>query len=210
MPKSNNKTDKAIPNKPIKASERRPSTNSSLRKDTNQSAVSKEKILLSNLIPSNKNNSIKNQKQMKIIDNSLDNEDAKDLIDSIQVIANENNYNNLVKNIVNNIQKNKTENADSHDHLSINEVKITPNINAINNLIADSQQALSQQKILLENFSELNKKLSASEFEVQKLTGKLDNKEFAGFSYKYSECLDKVIEKLKKHSEEKENIKCKI
>lgn len=206
MPKINNKTENSIPNKSNKTSERRPSVNSSTRKDVNKSANSKDKNQQTNLkLDKENNNSFKkqekDQKQIKIIDNSLDNADAMDLIDIIQNKTNENNNRDITnENIKNNNFQNRLQKA---------EIKITPNINEINNLIADSQQALNQQKNLLENISELNKKLSASEFEVQKMTGKLDSEEFSSFSDKYSESLDKVIVKLKNHSEEMENIKCK-
>jgi hypothetical protein len=231
MPRSNNKTDIAIiTNKLNKSSERPPLLNANSRnkekvkeKKDNREESKEKNILLGNLFLGglNKNtaaksdieksSSLKNKKNLKQekigkpikqIDNSLDNDnkDALEFIDLMQEQGNNNNNNNKEK---------KIENADLHNHLSIaGGFKITPNITQINNLIANSQQALNQQKNLLQSFSEMNKKLCASEFEVQKLTGKLDSEEFAGFSDKYSASLDKVIEKLKNHSEEMENIKC--
>jgi hypothetical protein len=226
MLKSNNiKTDKLIPNKPNKINERPPSVNTSRstnkeKEKPQKAAASKEKNILSNLfLTSSKNNLAKtnrekNQKHVKLMDNSLDNKDAMDFIDLIQEQGNNNNLKNVNNNNNNFNRENKTENSDLHKHFSsmpeAEPIKITPNIAEINNLLANSQQALSFQKNLLENFSELNKKLCVSEFEIQKLTGKLDSEEFAGFSDKYSASLDKVIEKLKNHSEEMENIKCKF
>lgn len=226
MPRSNNKTDKLNPNKPNKANERPPSvnTNRSIKKENEKpqkAAASKEKNILSKLLlTSNKNNLTqsnkeKNQKQVKLMDNSIDNKDAMDFIDLVQEQGNKFNLKNINNNNNSNFAKeNKYENEDLHKHSSTmseaEAIKITPNIAEINNLFADSQQALSLQKNLLENFSELNKKLCASEFEIQKLTGKIDSEEFASFSDKYAKSLDIVIEKLKNHSEEMENIKCKL
>lgn len=227
MPKTNNKQDQSLINKQLNNSKRPTSVNSNTRENKIEPAPKKQKNLFSNLAETirkkktssdkeksdaAKNKNPQNQNVVKIIDNSLDHKDDIDFINSIGEQGNmiDVNLNNHFNNFKNN-NDNKNLNGDLHFHLPLTpEIKVTPNITEINNLIANSQQALQEQKNILGNLSELNKKFSASETEIQKLTEKLNSEESLGFSDKYGEGLDKVIDKLKNHSEEMENIKCKF
>ena len=85
---------------------------------------------------------------------------------------------------------------------------ITPNVNGVNKIINNSEEILNEQRKILEKFSEVNAKLSNSEFDLQRLSSKLENDDLSLFNDKYSHCLEQVIDKLKSHNEELEGIKC--
>lgn len=162
-----------------------------------------------------KTSNLKTIKVPKNIDNTMDNNEDIDLLNLIQE-KNKNNINisqkkeNLdesIKNIRN--QNNFNNDCEKESIKIVPEVKMTPNISAINKLIDSSSNILNDQKKILENFADFGKRLSVSESEVQKLTNKIENDEFSQFVQKYSGCLDEVLEVLKNHNEEVENIKCK-
>jgi len=88
------------------------------------------------------------------------------------------------------------------------EIKTTPNINALNKIVNNSQDIINEQRKVLENISDLNRKLAASEMEVQRHMNKNENDDFNNFSTKYLDNLQYVIEKLKVHSEEMDKMRC--
>jgi hypothetical protein len=155
-----------------------------------------------NELKSNNNN---NDRIKNIHFNNLKNKDLNlNLEDSIEHI-------DLVKSIPenNNINNNIFYNDNQND-LSRNEiVNITPNINGINRVLNNSEEIINEQRKILEKFSEVNSKLANSEFDVQRLSSKLENDDLSLFNDKYSDCLRQVIAKLKSHNEELEEIKCK-
>jgi hypothetical protein len=166
-----------------------------------------------------KDNSKRSKKEKSIKINASSNMDEKEdvsLIDLIQEKGNSiieskndniNNYNNY-KNINQSFKKNENYNAKINFNYA-SEIKITPYITTINKLINSSQEALKEQTNILDNLNELNKRFVSSELEFQKQTNKAENDDFNNFTDKYLGILNEVIERLKCHSEEMENIKSK-
>ncbi len=139
--------------------------------------------------------------------NTLNDKEDVSLIDFIQdkgnsiiEAKNDKNFNNSFK---------KKENLEAKVNLSYytSEIKITPNIATINKLINKSQDVVSEQKNILDNITELNKRLVSSEFDLQRQLNKAENDDFNNISDQYLSNLHDVIEKLKTHSEEMENLK---
>lgn len=160
----------------------------------------------------------KKEKSVKINSSINTNNDKEDsaFIELIQEKANSiiepkyDNYNsnNIIGKNLNNSFK-RSENSESKLNLNYSpEIKITPNINTINKLINSSQEALNEQKNILDNITQLNKRLKSSEFDMQQNMDSAENNDFNNFTDKYLGSLHEVIEKLKIHSEEMENIKC--
>ncbi len=94
--------------------------------------------------------------------------------------------------------------------VSTSEVKITKNIDTINRLIGKSSDILSEQNSLLEKYGEITKKVTSSDFEIERLLNKSENDDFNIFVEKYGSNLNSLLQRLKLHSEEVEEIKCKI
>ena len=166
-----------------------------------------------------KDNSKRSKIEKSIKINASRNMDEKEdvsLIDLIQEKGNNiieskndnnNNYNNYKK-IDQSFKKN--ENYDAKININYaSEIKITPYITLINNLINSSQDTLIEQTNILDNLNELNKRFVSSELEFQRQTNKAENDDFNNFTDKYLGILNEVIERLKCHSEEMENIKSK-
>jgi len=87
-------------------------------------------------------------------------------------------------------------------------IKQSPNITEINKVMMKSQDILKEQKIILETFSQVNQKLTASDNEIQNFNNKNENDDISNFMGKYSDCMKLLVEKLKGHAEEVEKIKC--
>lgn len=153
----------------------------------------------------------KKEKSIKINSsvNTINEKEDVSLIDLIQEKGNsiveskkERNFNQSFK---------KHENFDAKVNFNYaSEVKITPNITTINKLINNSQDVLNEQRNILDNITELNKKLVSSELELQQHANKAENDDFNNQTDKFLCNVNDVIEKLKSHSEEMENIKCNI
>lgn len=90
-----------------------------------------------------------------------------------------------------------------------NEVKIGKNVDSIGRLINNSNEILAQQNSLLEKCEMMTKKITASDFEIERLMNKNENDDFPVFLEKYGGKLNQVLGKLKTHTEEAEEIKCK-
>ena len=176
-----------------KKNTRPPSTIKSEKKKLYTVSKSNSKNIIKKSDSTRNLKSIDKNKSMKTLESNLE----KDDIDFVELLPEKYSVRNEK---VNNSFKNETK---------IPEIKITPNISMINKLINNSNDIVNEQKNILENFSEVNKKLTSSEYDIQRLTSKLENDEFSHFAGKYSNCLNQVLENLKTHSEEVENIKCK-
>lgn len=112
---------------------------------------------------------------------------------------------------INSIPENLAKYKNDFDFTDRNEgTLITPSVNGINKILNNSEEILNEQRKILEKFSEVNAKLSNSEFDLQRLSSKLENDDLSLFNDKYSHCLEQVIDKLKSHNEELEGIKCKF
>jgi hypothetical protein len=106
--------------------------------------------------------------------------------------------------------KKKSEiNEGNYKPISPSEVKITKNVDTISRLINNSNDILAQQTSLLEKCEELTKKVTSSDFEIDRLLTKNESDDFPHFLDKYSNKLGSVLSKLKSHTEEVEEIKCK-
>jgi hypothetical protein len=77
-------------------------------------------------------------------------------------------------------------------------------------LINNSNDILSEQNSLLEKFQEITKKVTSSDFEIERLFNKNENDEFSIFLEKYGVKLNSIMQKLKVHTEEVEEMKCKL
>lgn len=87
-------------------------------------------------------------------------------------------------------------------------IKQSPNITEINKVMIKSQELLKEQKIILENFSQVNQKLATSENEIQNFNSKNESDDISNFMEKYSDSMKLLVEKLLGHAEEVEKIKC--
>lgn len=105
--------------------------------------------------------------------------------------------------------KKKSENKDNYKPISPSEVKITKNVDTISRLINNSNDILAQQNSLLEKCEELTKKVTSSDFEIDRLLTKNESDDFPHFLDKYSSKLGGVLNKLRSHTDEVEEIKCK-
>lgn len=138
--------------------------------------------------------------------NTIDEKEDVALIDLIQEKGNSIMEAKNDKNFNQSFKKNVDFEAKNNIHFA-SEIKITPNINMINKLINSSHEVLNEQRNILDNVTELNKRLVSSELELQREVNKTENNDFNNFSEKYLSHLNEVVEKLKDHSEEMENIK---
>lgn len=112
---------------------------------------------------------------------------------------------NTSKSIDKGLKKPKTSKS-----VNIKPADTSRNIDVINRLINNSQEILSQQNTLLDKYEDLSKKVTSSDYEIDRLLNKNENDEFNNFLEKYSGNLSHIMQKLKSHTEEVENIKCKI
>jgi hypothetical protein len=90
------------------------------------------------------------------------------------------------------------------------EVKISKNVDTISRLINNSNDILAEQNSILEKYQEITKKITSSDFEIERLLSKNQNDEFQIFLEKYGTKLNQIMQKLKIHEEEMEEIKCKL
>lgn len=144
-----------------------------------------------------KKNPLINPNSLKNKDLNINSEDSVEHIELIKSIP-DNNINNFFN-----------EHQGQNDFSRNEAVNITPNINGINRVLNNSEEILNEQRKILEKFSEVNSRLANSEFDVQRLSSKLENDDLSLFNDKYADCLRQVIVKLKGHNEELEEIKCK-
>jgi hypothetical protein len=107
------------------------------------------------------------------------------------------------------IVRKKIEDKKEDKLISPSEVKITKNVDTISRLINNSNDILAQQSSLLEKCEELTKKVTSSDYEVERQLGKNENDDFPHFLDKYSSKLGTVLSKIRSHTEEVEEIKCK-
>ncbi len=113
------------------------------RKDSKKSSLKDTSNILK-IEDSIKSNNI------NIMNNTIDNKVENELIDFMQEKKVNFNLNSKSENMINNYKNTEKPN--------FNEIKITPNINSINKLINSSQDVLNEQKNLIYNLNEINKK----------------------------------------------------
>jgi hypothetical protein len=88
------------------------------------------------------------------------------------------------------------------------EIKITKNVDTIQRLITNSQDIMNEQNSMLENFQEMTKRITSTDYEIERLMNKNENDEFPVFLEKYGSKLSQIMNRLKNHTEEVEEIKC--
>jgi hypothetical protein len=93
---------------------------------------------------------------------------------------------------------------------SVEPIHLTTNIDIINKLITNAQQISDEQEGLLYKFSEITKKVTSNDYEIERLLNKNENEDFSNFIEKYTNNLSDILLKLRNHTEEAENIKCKL
>jgi hypothetical protein len=156
-----------------------------------------------------KENELKSNKNEKIKKNHFNNFKNKDLNSINLNIENSIEEIDILKSIP---EKNYNTNnyAEFQNDLNKTEiVNISPNIIGINRVLNNSEEILNEQRKILEKFSDVNSKMTNSEFDVQRLSSKLENDDLSLFNNKYADCLKQVILKLKSHNQELEEIKSK-
>jgi hypothetical protein len=92
---------------------------------------------------------------------------------------------------------------------SVEPMSLNRNIETLNKLITNAQQITNEQDVLINKFSDVTKKITANDYEIERLLNKNENDDFAGFLDKYTGNLNNILTRLKNHTEEAENIKCK-
>jgi hypothetical protein len=91
---------------------------------------------------------------------------------------------------------------------SVEPVCLTNNIEVINKLITNAQQIANEQDDLVHKFSDITKKVTANDYEIDRLLNRSDNDEFINYLEKTTGGLSDILVKLRAHTEEAENIKC--
>jgi hypothetical protein len=94
--------------------------------------------------------------------------------------------------------------------MPLSEVKISKNVDTISRLINNSNEIISQQNDLLEKCGDITKKITSSDFEIERLMNKNENDDFSLFLDKYGNKFHNILDRLKSHTEEVEHIKCII
>jgi hypothetical protein len=107
------------------------------------------------------------------------------------------------------IKPKKKSDEKEKDKESASEIKIMKNVDTISRLINNSNEILAQQNSLLEKCEDLTKKVTSSDFEIDRLLNKNENDDFPIFLEKYGSKLNIILSKLKLHTEEVEETKCK-
>jgi hypothetical protein len=85
---------------------------------------------------------------------------------------------------------------------------LTKNIEVINKLITNAQQITEEQDTLLANYSEITRKVTSHDYEVERILNKNENEDFITSLEKYSANLTNILAKVRQTSDESENIKC--
>jgi hypothetical protein len=91
---------------------------------------------------------------------------------------------------------------------SVEPICLTSNIEVINKLITNTQQIANEQDSLIERFSDITKKVTANDYEIDRLLNRTENDEFISILEKSTNSLSNILTRLKNHTEEAENIKC--
>jgi hypothetical protein len=91
---------------------------------------------------------------------------------------------------------------------SVEPICLNKNLEVLNKLLTNAQQITNEQDLLINKFSDITKKITANDYEIERLLNKNENDDFAGVLEKYSGNLSHILTKLKNHTEEAENIKC--
>lgn len=209
-PSATSKNTKQQENKKTK-----PKTNINDSAKTPKKTISKSKEKSTNLktlkIPKSMDNTLDNKEDMGLLNITQDKVHNKNDININTTINNNKssreNFDQSFRNINLNNQTHISNIDDIHP-IKIPEIIMTPNISAINKLLDSSQHILTEQKNIMENFSQLNKNIAETQYEVERLGKKVETEDFSQFINKYSDCLYGVINKLNLHDEELENIKC--
>ena len=92
----------------------------------------------------------------------------------------------------------------------LTDVKITKNIDTLSRLINNSNNILSHQNSLIEKCEEMTKRITSSDYEIERLINKNESDDFPLFLEKYSSKLQTILGRLKSHTDEVEEMKCKI
>jgi hypothetical protein len=122
-------------------------------------------------------------------------------------------YNSKSKEKTTSHSKSKSKNSETLKATSTPpDTKITKNLDILQKLINNSQSILNEQNSLADKFSEITKRITSSDYEIERLTNKNknENEEFVKFFEKYGNKLNQIANRLKIHTEEVEDVKCKI
>ena len=89
-------------------------------------------------------------------------------------------------------------------------IQTSKNLDTLEKLIKTSQSILSEQNSLADKFSEITKRISSSDYEIERLSNKNrnENEEFGKFFDKYGNNLNQIANRLKIHTDEVEDLKC--
>jgi hypothetical protein len=132
---------------------------------------------------------------------------------------------NAGKNIENNIPKKKVKksvskqkikktsktNDDATDKIVKNvPFTISKNVETVKRLINNSQTLLNEQNNILDKYQDITKRITQSDFEVERILKKNENDEIENFLDKNGNKLNHIVNRLKTHDDEKEGIKCII
>jgi len=123
---------------------------------------------------------------------------------------NDKNSNNTNENDTNSKLKKKLNSSSStvKTASSASNISQSKNINTIGRLINKSSDLIAEQNSLLDKYQELAKKFTSSDYEIERLLGKNEYDEFQNFFDKYGGKLNHMMQRLKIHTDEMEEIKC--
>ena len=83
--------------------------------------------------------------------------------------------------------------SDEKEKESVSDIKNMKNVDTISRLINNSNEILAQQNSLLEKCEDLTKKVTSSDFEIERLLNKNENDDFPIFLEKYGSKLNIIL-----------------